>query len=371
MVWLVSAATAAEPVVHEGDAEAARATVSEAARLPPGALEPIAVAELRARPPAMVGSGRVWSCGSSPLTREQLLLALTGAEGALTYDDPARVRAELDRVSDVVTCPPPFDADLLARYWVDRALAGDEPERSFAFARALAPSLAASEAWPEAARATFEAAAPLPPVVVKVPHPGVDIDGEPVSGSVSLVPGWHPVSGAGFAGALEVDADATFVVPAATPADLLDDVSTEAGRALPTALLAEAFGEGNRVFVVTNEGVWAATAGRTDWLPLQRRKTHPLVPIGLGTTAAGALGTAITGALAAVAYGAVGAAGDDVARASTADTLLSAEAAFEERADRYRAVRLLPLPFAAVGVVGLGLTGAGLALGPVTVGGGS
>lgn len=368
--WFGPAAWAGEPVVHEGDEAAALARVAKVARLDPAELEGLAVEALRARPATMVGSGRVLACGASPVTREQLQLALDGAEAALTYDEKDRADKELSRVADLESCPPPFDAPLLTRYWIDRALAGADVGTAFARARALSPELAWSDDWPEDLRPAFDQAAPLDRVIVRVVHEGVTVDGAPVHGQVSLIPGWHPVQMGSFDGALLVDADAVFVVPSATPADLLGGVGDEAGRAAPTALMADAFGPGRRVFVASASGVWAASAGRTDWLPLETLRTHPLVPVGGVTTVVGLGATVGFGALALIARGNANDAIDTILESRDPDDYAGVQSSYESASGTYDLARMALIPSGLVLVGGAGMLGFGLAHGPVTVGGG-
>ncbi|MCB9673416.1 MAG: hypothetical protein H6734_28390 [Alphaproteobacteria bacterium] len=368
--WFGPAALAGEPMVHEGDAGAAVDRVARAARLSPEEIDAVAVAALRARPATMVGSGEVLSCAAKPVTREQLQLALDGAEAALTYDETDRARKELDRVADVASCPPPFDRPLLVRYWVDRALAGVEPELSVSRARGLDPELAWSEEWPSDLRPAFDEAAPLPPVIVRVVHDGVTVDGQTVQGQVSLVPGWHPVQVGSFDGALLVDADAVFVVPSATPADLLGSAGDEAGRAAATALMADAFGAGRRVFVATDSGVWAASAGRTDWLPLERVRTHPLVPVGAVTTVVGVGATVGFGALAVLTHGNAEAAVDAAFQSSGTAAFDQARADYDAARGGYRLATMALIPSGLVLVGGAGMLGFGLLHGPVVTPGG-
>jgi hypothetical protein len=137
--------------------------------------------------------------------------------------------------------------------------------------------LSFAEDWPPERRAAFDAAAPQDPVQLTIAQPGFSLDGVPATGTVAVAPGWHRLAGPGFDGALTLEVDGAFLVPAAVPESVFAGLESPESRQLPTTLLAAKFGDGSRVFVANDKGVWAATAGRTDWLSLERQRTHPLV----------------------------------------------------------------------------------------------
>lgn len=366
--WALSlAAEAAEPLVYTGDEARAVTRAAAAARLPATDLAPTSVESLRGDPPTVGAGGTLTPCGGPTVTREQLLLAVQGAEGALNYGETDRARTELDRVADADRCAA-WDADLLGRYFVLRGLLDPDPGPAFARARRLNPALAWNEEWPADRRPAFDAGAAGDAVVLTVPLAGAVLDGAAVTGKVQVVPGWHRVQAPGFDGALELEADGTFLVPAEVAPTAFEALDTEDGRFLPTTMLASRYGDGTRVFVATDRGVWAATAGRVDWLALERQRRHPLVGAGLVTAGVGAVGSALLAGLAASAYGAAGAAADAVETTGFAQ-LGAAKDTYDAKAATYRTLRTAVVAPIGVTVAGLGLFGVGVALGPQTVGG--
>ncbi len=368
VAWAL-AAQAAEPLVHTGDAEDAIARAAAATRLPAADFAPATVESLRSGAVTVGSGGTVTPCGGPAITREQLLLAVQGAEGAQNYGESERARAELARVADADRCAA-WDAELLARYFALRAQVDEDPTVAFARARRLDPSLAWREEWDPSRRAAFDAAAPGAPVTLAVPLPQVQLDGAAVTGKVQVLPGWHRVVAPGFDGALELEADGTLLVPSQVPATAFDSLETEVDRAIPTTLLAATFGEGARVFVANDRGVWAATAGRVDWLALERQRKHPLVWAGLVTALTGAAATAGTSVwtLSARADAAPLVSALEGADAATLSRDLGAA---QDAADRFRLARTVTVGAGALGGVGLGLLGVGFALGPQTVSGGA
>ena len=131
---------------------------------------------------------------------------------------------------------------------------------------------------------------------------------------------------------------------ASTPADLLGGAGDEAGRAAATALMADAFGAGRRVFVATDSGVWAASAGRTDWLPLERVRTHPLVPVGAVTSVVGVGATVGFGALAVLSRGNAEAAVDAAFQSSGTAAFDAASADYEAASGAYRLATMALIP---------------------------
>lgn len=359
-------ARAAEPLVYDGDVGRALQRTALATGRPLEDFAPRPASEIAATPAALVGgAGLVTACPVAPLSAEQVLLGVQAAEGALAYGEAMRAREEVVRIEAVLACPPePFDPTVLARYFVVRARTGDAD--GWRLARAIDPFLAFDEDWGGAEeRAAFDAAAPARSTLT-VTQPGIRIDGRAVEERVDLAPGWHALASAKVRAGVVLDGPGGLVLPAELPPAWLSDPKV---RAPATAALAAAYGEGVRVFVATDDGVWAATTGRTDWLPIGRTRAHALVPSGLAVAGAGALGAAVTGAIAASRYAA---ARDAVTAVETASTVGAFEQAGRDHADAdaaYRAVRWLPALGGGLAVVGLGLTGTGFAIGPVIAGG--
>jgi hypothetical protein len=369
MVGWVLAAHAGEPLVYTGDEAAARARVSAATRLAAPDFDAVAAAALRTGPASVGSGGSLTPCGGPAITREQLLLAVEGAEGALTYGEADRARTELSRVSDADRCAT-WDAQLLSRYFVLRGLVDEDGAASFARARRLQPELAWSEDWPAERRPAFDGAAPEPAVLLQIVPEGYALDGAQVTGKVQVIPGWHRLTGPGFDGALELEADGTFLVPAEVPVAAFDSLDTEDQRFMPSKLLASRFGDGARVFVANDRGVWAATAGRVDWLNLQQQRKHPLLWAGLATALTGVAATAGTSVWMAGAHADAKPLVEQLEGAD-ATTLSTQLPGARDAVARYNTARAVTFVSGGVGAVGLGLFGVGLALGPQTVSGGT
>jgi hypothetical protein len=352
-------AVAAEPVVYVGSEADAVERVAEATRLTAADLAPHPAASLRELPATVGAGGTLDPCTSQPITREQLLLAVESAEAALKFGEAQKAQGELARVADAHRCGP-WNADLLTRWFVARALSDDDASWGFAGARAVTPGLSFAEDWPPERRAAFDAAAPQDPVQLTIAQPGFSLDGVPATGTVAVAPGWHRLAGPGFDGALTLEVDGAFLVPAAVPESVFAGLESPESRQLPTTLLAAKFGDGSRVFVANDKGVWAATAGRTDWLSLERQRTHPLVWGGLVTSAVGVVAGGVFGGLAAGAY----ARAEDASNAPPTGNQQLVSAVGD-----YRVMKGGVFGGAGLAVVGLGVSGLGLVLGPQTVGG--
>lgn len=371
-MWMILAtahpARASDPLVYVGNEAASVQRVADAARLRPDDLAPTPAASLRDLPVTVGSGGSVAACGEAPVSREQLQLAVQDAETALALGDAPRAAAGLARLAGAEACAV-WDRELLVRYFVVVALTAEDGAAGFARARTLDPSLAWSDAWPDDRRAAFQAGAPQPPIRLAIPHPGFRVDGAPAAGPVQIVPGWHRVEGAGFDGAIELEADGTLLVPSSTTDQTFQTLDAEDARVVPTALLASRFGEGARVYVANDRGVWAATAGRTDWLSLQRQRRHPLVWGGLAAAAVGGAVSAAGGALAGLAAADARAANQAIGDATGPASLQSAQGAYDDASAAYgwRA----PVLYGGLGLTAAGgaLLGVGFALGPQTVGG--
>lgn len=370
MILLAAVASASEPLVHDGDATVAVERVAAATERPASDFEPRAAADVPGLPPVLMpASGRIVPCDAAAVSRERLLLAIQGAEGALGYGEDDRAREELGRVAAAERCPPePFERELLVRWLVARARAGEAD--AWRYARALDPSLAFADEWLPELEPAFAAAAPVPAVVLRVPQVGITVDGVAAGTDTLVVPGWHVLGAPGLRGALVVDGPATLLVPSALGPDWLAPVDDPEARAIPTEALSAVYGEGTRVFVATADGAWAATAGRTDWLELDRYyRAHPLVPAGAVVTGAGVVAGAVTGLLAALAYGEVTDAARSVERAPSEKEWRGARRDYGRDVDDYVALRFLPAIGGGVAGLGVGLVLGGVALGPVPAGG--
>lgn len=367
VAWALTA-SAAEPVVYVGSEGDAVARVAEATRLTVADLAPHPAASLRELPATVGAGGTLEPCTSQPITREQLLLAVESAEGALKFGEAAKAKSELARVADAHRCAP-WNADLLTRWFVARALSDDDASWGFAGARAVTPGLVFAEDWPAERRAAFDAAAPQDPVQLTIAQPGYSLDGVPASGTVAVAPGWHRLTGPGFDGGLTLEVDGAFLVPAAVPETVFAGLESPEGRQLPTTLLAAKFGDGSRVFVANDKGVWAATAGRTDWLSLERQRTHPLVWGGLATTLLGVGVSGVSGVLVSQSLKTGADAADRVNVPKSPEDYHSALG--EHEAAKAQFGLRAPILYAGIGVtaVGVALGGIGLGLGPQTVGG--
>lgn len=363
MTWTWwGSAWAADPIVFEGDEARALERVERATRIPAADLEPVPVQQLLDRPPSVGDGGTLAACSGAPVTADQLRLAAQSATSALTFDDRAKAASELQRVADADRCAA-WDAEALRGYFVARALTDDDAAWGFAHARVLDPPLAWDEAWPADRRPAYDAAAPVGIVHLTVPQPGFRVDGRAADGVVEVPPGWHRLSGPGFDGAVELEADAVFVAPSAVPPAAFSDLATPEARAVPAAVLSAAFGDGHRVFVANRQGLWSAAAGRVDWLALGREQAHPLVGAGAATSVLGGVALAATGVWTLIASDQARAA----ARAVDAGTVPGELGDYPAKRTAFLAARAGAIGSGAVGGVGLVLLGVGLQLPTRTV----
>jgi hypothetical protein len=121
------------------------------------------------------------------------------------------------------------------------------------------------------------------------------------------------------------------------------------------SLLAVRFGEGTPTLVATEDKVWAATAGRSDWIALWEARDPPARIVGHWGTRIG-LGTAILGGIgAAIAYTGATQAAADIGAANS-------EASFSDADGRYRRFSSAFHASTRVGAVGLGIAGVGVVL---------
>lgn len=380
LTLLAAVALAAEPVVHDGGGDALARAAAASGRAA-DAFTAVPYASLRERAATLVGGGAIEVCPSAPqATNAQVQWAVQRADKAVAYGDYGGAATELAAASRLVNClGEPAELAHVTRLrmlvGVVRAAGGDRAGAVAAFrdARALGAEPAWDDAWPPDARAAFDDAAPGAPIPVRVHAPtatDVRIDGVALaSGAAATVrPGTHLVlvrDPTPFAAAVTVDGPADLVVPAAFGPEL--SVAAEpASRPSLTALLAAAFGEGASVLVVTDAHVWAATAGRTDWIALETRavatpppttpvaeprgRSSPLPPALAGVGGAAALAG---GALAWASFSAADAASERMRAAGSEAAFVEAEADYERAAARLRATRWIAAGGAVLGGAGL------------------
>jgi hypothetical protein len=371
LILAVSAALAADPVVHDGDPGVAVARAAAASGRPAEALTAMAWDTLRQGPPALVGGGMVSGCAAAPTaTNEQLQWLIQRADGAVAYGEADRAAPELVEARKTLGClASPVDPDRLVRFWmltgVVAAAQGDEKAAVGAFRAAIGSGKPGwDDAWPASARALFDRAAGeaaqagKTKLTVVAPGATVHVDGKPVEGPLDVLPGSHVV----LVGAatpvplvIEVPEGAVqLVIPAAFPADLaLADEASNRGPA--SALLAAALGEGSPAFVVTESKVWAASAGRTDWIALSSHEAPPAFRAGKLLAGAGLVVAVGGGVPAILGYTrASGGAADMEAAASEAE-FLAARDDYEAGAAMLKPTRWVAAGGGALAVVGIGL----------------
>ena len=318
-----------------------------------------------------VGGGSVVACDHPAATTAQLEWTIKRAEGALAYGENDKAATELAEAEKIAGClVDPADPALLARVSVLRGVErapSDEAAAKRAFANAVSTGVpvAWDDGWPAAARAIYDGVAAHPPamvdLVVYAPTAALYLDGRAIASGQHLTVGigQHRVLlGTAVPQALTVDVDegpVSVVVPSAYPVDLIamaDGVDT---RAPLSVLLAGAFGEGAAAIVASDGAIWAATAGRTDWIALSHLHASPAQVVGrvlMGTGGAIAVGGGVgTG----VMYQKVRTASRSMRDASSPDAFASAETQYSANRSTYALVRFAPMAGLAIAAAGYAL----------------
>ncbi|MDG1479036.1 MAG: hypothetical protein P8R54_05560 [Myxococcota bacterium] len=105
MIWLLSAAFAGTPVIHDDALPAAvREQVSGRTGLPGDQLELIAFRDLIASPPATLGAAVMRHCAAEPIEMTTLRTELSRAEGSWRLHDPQTAMDHLDLAVAWMSC---------------------------------------------------------------------------------------------------------------------------------------------------------------------------------------------------------------------------------------------------------------------------
>jgi hypothetical protein len=255
----------ADPLVHDGDPEAAaRTAVALTGRT---SWEPSAWSDLRAGPPRTLSGTPV--DGTCRPDGSPMGLALDGLQGSVLYGDPD-VEERYATARDAAVCNG-ASPEQLGRLGflggVAAADAGDDARavERFRAARVWQPGLQWDPAFPSKIQPLFESATPpeKQALLEVAPREGATVDGREPG---PVVAGEHLVRigerGAWVATRGLPDA---LVWPAAFPPDGLTLADDPARRADLSRVLAAALGEGVAFGVVVQGRVWTGTTGRVDW----------------------------------------------------------------------------------------------------------
>ena len=287
---LIAAAIAADTVVYAGgDAALVVARVAALSGTSPSALRAVTVTDLvKGRPPALLGGGKLQSCGGGPSATASVRQSVDLAKGAIAYMEYGSARAALDvAIRDLGCLQEPIDPVLATRAWFLLgvvATASNDPATSrlaFRQARLFSPDMMWDDNFAPAARAVFDNVAaemkttPMVSLTV-IPEPTdgtLRLDGRPVKvvgGHVGVLPGSHQVQvGTGLLATMSVDIDAnapaTLVLPALVTADALTWAGDGERRAALSSVLMGALGSEGVVYVVSGDIVWRVRLGGSAW----------------------------------------------------------------------------------------------------------
>ncbi|MBW2255790.1 MAG: hypothetical protein JRI25_14480, partial [Deltaproteobacteria bacterium] len=144
LALLTAPATAADTVLHAGDAEAVVAKVAEDTGRPPEELVATTLPDLLVgNPPLLVGGGALETCRREPATAAAFQEALSVAESSMAFMEYGQALGELEEAAQVLGCQTtPADPTSASRLHYLRGL-------SFFFAEV---SEAARAAWVQAHR---------------------------------------------------------------------------------------------------------------------------------------------------------------------------------------------------------------------------
>jgi hypothetical protein len=289
-LFFCASAQAAERVIHDGDAAAARALVAERAGLDAGGLVATSLDELLANTsrPALGPSGTVQRCQGAPLSLDVFEETLSEAEGDVLYMDYPKA---IDRLGRVTTALPCIDAvptaGDLARTWFllgfARGMAGQEDSARLAFGNALAvqPELAWDPNFPTGPRALLEeqravvgARARLtivPPAADKVFVDG--LERPELDQALLLAPGAHLVQLVGssvrsYGVELETERRHQLLLPGPVDGSTLAWALDPERRPELEALLSASVGQQDQLFVVRGDQAVAGQLGG-EWTFLQ------------------------------------------------------------------------------------------------------
>lgn len=359
MLALIAAAWA-DPVVHDSDADTARARAAAVAHVDPATLEPVALATLVARSPVGLGGARVVPCTDAPTRPADVESHLKEAAGAYLYMESEKAALQVGLANAAMGClAEPLDPVLGSRIFYLRGLiafaANDMPAAEAAFyrARVFVPDLSWDDDFAPDARPLFERTGvqlkvaepvwltmvpPNPPGGIRVDGKAVDV----VEGRVALAPGPHVVQlGQQPVITLNVDlkSEGTLVVPSLLPADSLAWAGDPGRREALSATFAATLQRDTQVYVTHADGVWKVHAGRDDWAELAAPKNAPVTrprpapgrakkTAGTALAIAGGAVLAGGGALAGISMAQALGAYDDGTNAATWDDYLAAEAVY-------------------------------------------
>ncbi|MBW2254357.1 MAG: hypothetical protein JRI25_07150 [Deltaproteobacteria bacterium] len=370
LALLASPATAADTVLHAGDADAAVAKVVEDASRAPEELAATTLPDLLAgRPPLLIGGGALETCQGEPATAETFWEALSVAESSMAFMEYGQALGELEDAAQVLGCQTtPADTTSASRLHYLRGLSfffAEESEAARAAwvqAHRFHPGLKWDDNFPpdgqmvfEAARALVDADEPTTLVIVPTPSEGaLWLDGRRMqleAGALSIPGGKHL---------------AQFGAERVTTVQLQLAPGSSNTRSVLSAALESALGTGEQVYAVHDGITWTGTAGGTSWEALEilpvpvptppeevppearRKKTRWL--FASGTT------VAVVGGLAAMAmyFTALGEHGDAVDAWTVAD--------YKQRETKFLTARSRYRVFSWVAVGGVGVAVAGIAI---------
>ena len=275
MIWsLLPAALAGTPVIFDSPSSGAVLDqVVQRTGLPQDQLEPIALRDLIAAPPAALGAAVIRHCAGEPVTMPIIQTELVRAEGAWHQGDALTAMDHLDLAVAWLSCLNELgDSATLGRLFLLRgallAESGreDDARAELNSAVAFAPALAWQDGFPASGEALLAAVVGSEVALqISLTPPGSSsgpwIDGHLVQGSdVAVRRGLHLIQVASTAGIrsawLFVSEDAALVIPSSYHRSVLARIQDDPPSTELIALLLGTDPDLTAAYVAYNSGLW-------------------------------------------------------------------------------------------------------------------
>lgn len=296
---MVCAALGGTPVVFDGgDGPTMAARVAERTGLPPSQLEPVALSELFAADPQVLGAAAMRHCTRDRTTNEQIRTLLVRAENAWAERDRGSAMDKLDlAVAELGCLGELVDAPVAARVFLLRSAlamereAAEEARTELRTALALHPEVPWVDSFP-GERMQFlleeERVADTATGVLRVVPPssqsGPWLDGRipEAKGGTRLAAGLHLAQYSGAGGIhsawLVFEKDASLVLPGYYRRPVLEHMVEPDGTAEVEALLAAALPDLQAAYVTHWGGLWLVTSDATGTATTQIAEATPPPP---------------------------------------------------------------------------------------------